>query len=69
MVNVLIIVWRESLEAMLVIGILAAWVSGRGGGVRAGLWAGVGTGIALALALAGYGVWLRLRAGRSDHVG
>lgn len=53
MVNVLIIVWRESLEAMLVIGILTAWVNGRGGGpARSALWGGVLTGLALALALA-----------------
>ena len=30
MLNALVIVWRESLEAMLVIGILAAWSTGRG---------------------------------------
>lgn len=54
MLNALIIVWRESLEAMLVIGILAAWSAGRGGGAGAGraLWAGVAAGLASALALA-----------------
>ena len=54
MVNVLIIVWRESLEAMLVIGILTAWVNSRGGGggARSALWGGVLAGLALALALA-----------------
>ncbi|MBK7720008.1 MAG: hypothetical protein IPJ36_15205 [Simplicispira sp.] len=36
MLNAFVIVWRESLEAMLVIGILAAWATGRGGGVRPG---------------------------------
>lgn len=40
LLNVFIIVWRESLEAMLVVGILAAWAEGRGGSVRAGLWSG-----------------------------
>ena len=35
-----------------VIGILAAWATGRGGGVRTGLWAGVAAGAALAVALA-----------------
>lgn len=52
MFNAFVIVWRESLEAMLVIGILAAWAGERGGGVRTGLWAGVAAGVALALALA-----------------
>ena len=49
--NAFIIVWRESLEAMLVIGILAAWAEGRGSSVRVGLWSGVAAGVALALAL------------------
>ena len=52
LLNAFVIVWRESLEAMLVIGILAAWAEGRGGRVRGGLWAGVAAGVALALALA-----------------
>ncbi|MGP1628710.1 MAG: FTR1 family protein, partial [Giesbergeria sp.] len=52
MLNAFVIVWRESLEAMLVIGILAAWAGERGGSVRKGLWAGVVFGVALALALA-----------------
>ena len=47
MVNVLVIVWRESLEAMLVIGILTAWVNGRGGGARSALWGGVLAGLPL----------------------
>ncbi len=50
--NALFVVWRESLEAMLVIGILHAWI-GRNrieGGFRA-LYAGVGAGILLALLL------------------
>ena len=52
MVNAFVIVWRESLEAMLVIGILSAWVNGRGGAARPALWGGVLAGIGLALALA-----------------
>ncbi|WP_027994690.1 FTR1 family iron permease [Simplicispira psychrophila] len=53
MVNAFVIVWRESLEAMLVIGILSAWVNGRGGGgARTALWSGVLAGLALAVALA-----------------
>ena len=51
MVNAFVIVWRESLEAMLVIGILSAWVNDRGG-ARTALWGGVLAGLALALALA-----------------
>ena len=54
MPNALVIVWRESLEAMLIIGILAAWSAGRGDTrlARAGLWGGILAGLALALALA-----------------
>lgn len=51
--NALFVVWRESIEAMLVIGILHAWLRRNGGtgpGLRA-LWGGVVAGIALALAL------------------
>lgn len=59
--NTIFIVWRESIEAMLVIGILYAWLKRRdaaseGGVLAIGmryLWGGVGAGIALALALAG----------------
>lgn len=52
--QVLFIVWRESLEAMLVVGILNAWLrqnpaAKRG---RAFLWAGVLVGLALAMLLA-----------------
>jgi len=52
--NVAFVVWRESVEALLVIGILNAWltrqhdVAGRG---RMFLWSGVATGLAAALAL------------------
>lgn len=51
--NVLFVVWRESVEAMLVIGILYAWLRNNQGGERGipWLWGGVAGGIALALAL------------------
>ena len=51
--STIFIVWRESVEAMLVIGILHSWLKfnemGRAG-LRA-LWLGVGAGVALAGAL------------------
>ena len=52
--NVAFVVWRESVEALLVIGILNAWlarqddIAGRG---RTFLWGGVAAGLAVALAL------------------
>jgi high-affinity iron transporter len=52
--NALFIVWRESAEAMLVVGILHAWLRQRADaavGMRY-LWGGVGAGLALALSLA-----------------
>ena len=52
--NALFIVWRESVEAILVISILYAWIGARGDG-RIGvrhLWAGVGGGLVLAGVLA-----------------
>lgn len=51
--NALFVVWRESLEAFLVVGILHAWLQANGHGGRGtrALAAGVGAGIALALAL------------------
>jgi high-affinity iron transporter len=52
--NALFIVWRESAEAMLVVGILYAWLRNRADaatGMRY-LWGGVAAGAALALALA-----------------
>src|SRR5512137_1143341 len=52
--NALFIVWRESTEAMLVVGILYAWLK-RQPDARTGLrflWGGVAAGIGLALALA-----------------
>ncbi|HJV53745.1 MAG TPA: FTR1 family protein [Noviherbaspirillum sp.] len=55
--NALFIVWRESVEAMLVIGILYAWLKrndGNGSG-RYALWVGIIAGIGLA-ALLGWGM-------------
>jgi high-affinity iron transporter len=52
--NALFIVWRESAEAMLVVGILYAWLR-KHPDVRRGmrfLWGGVAAGVGLALALA-----------------
>jgi high-affinity iron transporter len=52
--NALFIIWRESAEAMLVVGILYAWLR-KHPDVKRGtryLWAGVGAGVGLALALA-----------------
>lgn len=53
MLNALIVVWRESLEAMLVIGILLAWIIRQPdpAPLRRGLWLGLLAGLALALAL------------------
>jgi len=50
--NSLFVVWRESIEALLVIGILYAWIrrNGDAGGMRA-LGGGVAAGLALALLL------------------
>ena len=58
------IVWRESVEALLVVGILYAWLRTEPAGRRGlpWLWAGVGCGLllagALALALLGLATWL-----------
>jgi high-affinity iron transporter len=52
--NIVFIVWRESIEALLVIGILNAWLSQQGLSARRGrmfLWAGVAAGIVTAFAL------------------
>ena len=62
--NALFIVWRESVEAILVIGILYAWIRA-GSDPRIGLrhlWAGVGAGLVLAggLALAMLGLHSQL---------
>jgi high-affinity iron transporter len=51
--NALFVVWRESLEALLIVGILYAWLKQNDpvGGLRA-LWIGVAAGLGAALALA-----------------
>lgn len=51
--NALFVVWRESLEALLIVGILFAWLKQNDpvGGLRA-LWFGVAAGVGVALALA-----------------
>jgi high-affinity iron transporter len=54
--NIVFIVWRESIEALLVIGILNAWLAQRGAEAdarrgRAFLWAGVAAGLCVAIAL------------------
>lgn len=53
MLNALIVVWRESLEAMLVFGILLAWVSRQSAPapLRRALWLGLACGLVLALGL------------------
>ena len=54
--QVLFIVWRESVEALLVVGILYAWLNNGDATARRGLpylWAGVAAGIVAALALGG----------------
>nr|WP_315846468.1 FTR1 family protein [uncultured Achromobacter sp.] len=64
MEQVLFIVWRESVEAMLVVGILYTWLRSTPEGKRGlkYLWGGVGAGLALAVALAlvllGVSSWL-----------
>src|ERR1022692_553932 len=52
--NALFIIWRESAEAMLVVGILYAWLRKHPDAKRGMrfLWAGVGAGVGLALVLA-----------------
>lgn len=52
--QVLFIVWRESVEAMLVIGILHAWMSHHpeAAGGKRWLWGGVAVGLVLAALLA-----------------
>ncbi|MDZ4254727.1 MAG: FTR1 family protein [Sulfuritalea sp.] len=53
MLNALIVVFRESLEAMLVIGVLLGWIARQPepAALKRGLWLGVAAGIGLALAL------------------
>jgi len=64
MEQVLFIVWRESVEALLIVGILFSWlrVSPEGRRGMPYLWGGVAAGLALALALAlvllGVSSWL-----------
>lgn len=64
MEQVLFIVWRESVEALLVVGILYAWLRATPAGRRGMpyLWGGVAAGLALALLLAlvllGVSSWL-----------
>lgn len=64
MEQVLFIVWRESVEALLVVGILYSWLRATPEGRRGipYLWGGVAAGLALALALAlvllGVSSWL-----------
>ncbi|RKP50575.1 FTR1 family iron permease [Trinickia fusca] len=52
--QVLFVVWRESVEALLVVGILHAWLKNGDADARRGLpylWAGVGVGLLAAIAL------------------
>ncbi|VVD82166.1 FTR1 family iron permease [Pandoraea terrigena] len=52
--QVMFIVWRESVEALLVVGILHAWLANPEHGAKRGLpylWAGVALGVAAAVAL------------------
>lgn len=53
MLNALIVVFRESLEAMLVVGVLLGWIGRQPApaALRRGLWLGVAAGLGLALAL------------------
>lgn len=55
MLNAFIIVWRESLEAMLVIAVVLAWIGRQPepGPLRRGVWIGGASGFALAAALGG----------------
>lgn len=75
MLNTLIIVWRESLEALLVIGILLAWIARqpRPEPLRRGLWSGVlaGLGLAVALGFATYAAQSQLQGEALEmfHVG
>jgi high-affinity iron transporter len=52
--QIIFILWRESIEALLVIGILASWLAERQAGPRASafLWGGVAAGFGLALGFA-----------------
>lgn len=56
--NALIVVWRESLEAMLVIGVMLSWIARQvdTAPLKRGLWGGVVGGLALAAVL-GYATY------------
>ncbi len=53
MLNTLFIVWRESLEAMLVVGVLMAWITRQPAPdrLKRGVWLGVAAGVGLAAVL------------------
>lgn len=53
MLNTLVVVWRESLEAMLVVGVLLAWIARQPEPLtlKRSLWLGVAAGIVLAATL------------------
>ena len=60
LVNVAFVIWRESVEALLVIGILSAWLARSGdqaGRGRIYLWSGVGAGLLLSVLLGLLLVW------------
>ena len=69
--NALFIVWRESAEALLVVGILYAWLKHRPDAARGMrfLWGGVaaGAGLALALALVMLGIASSLSGSALDY--
>jgi len=69
--NTLFIVWRESVEGILVVGILYAWLQANPDGARGlrYLWGGVAAGLALAglLALAVMGVYRSLSGDALDY--
>ncbi|MCE5181232.1 MAG: FTR1 family protein [Betaproteobacteria bacterium] len=69
--NTLFIVWRESVEGILVVGILYAWLKAHPEGARGMryLWGGVAAGLALAglLALAMMGVYSSLDGDALDY--
>lgn len=75
MEQALLIVWRESIEALLVVGILYSWLRRQPGRQRAllHLWLGVGAGLLLAgllaalMALAGH--WMNSAGGEWFQVG
>ena len=63
--QVLFIVWRESVEALLVVGILYAWLKNGDADARRGipyLWAGVAAGLLAAVAL-GAAPWNSMTSG------